>query len=378
MILGLIVNPVAGLGGRVALKGSDGLVMQRLALERGAVPRSGERAAEALAALARAAPNVEILAPPGAMGEDAARDAGVAFSVVGRPLGRPSTADDTRDAAIELRRHGARPIVFAGGDGTARDVFDALGDGWPVIGIPAGVKIHSAAFALSPRAAGELAAEFALGRATRLQDAEVMDVDENLLRRGIVAARLYGTLRMPRRRGLVQGAKARSDASDEAHARGIARRMARDSDAATTYIVGPGSTTARVKSALGVDGTLVGVDVIRGGEAVALDADESVLLEAASAGGVRIVVTPVGGQGYVLGRGNQQISPAVLLAAGGDGITIVAAPGKLQGLGGEPLLVDTGDEGVDRMLSGYARVVTGYDDTCMYKVRAASLTDAAN
>ena len=167
MKLGLIVNPVAGLGGRVALKGSDGALTQQLALERGAVPRSGERAASALEALARAGTSVELLTPPGAMGEDAARAAGIAHRVVGAPLGRASTAADTRTAALELRRQEAQLIMFAGGDGTARDVFDALGRESAVLGIPTGVKIHSAAFALSPQAAGDLAAEFALGRATK-------------------------------------------------------------------------------------------------------------------------------------------------------------------------------------------------------------------
>jgi predicted polyphosphate/ATP-dependent NAD kinase len=375
--LGLIVNPVAGLGGRVALKGSDGALTQQLALERGAVPRSGERAVSALEALARARTSVELLTSPGAMGEDAARAAGIAHRVVGAPLARASAAADTRAAALELRRQEAQLIMFAGGDGTARDVFDALGGESAVLGIPTGVKIHSAAFALSPQAAGDLAAEFALGRATKLHDAEVMDVDEDLLRRGVVAARLYGVVRMPRRAGLVQGAKVRSDASDEAHARSIAARIARDSDPETTYVIGPGSTTARVKAALGIDGTLVGVDVVRGGVAICVDADESALLEAVSGGTVRIVITPVGGQGYVLGRGNQQISPGVLRAAGAQSVTIVAAPGKLQGLGGRPLLVDTGDDEVDDMLSGYARVVTGHEETCMYKVRAASRTVAA-
>jgi predicted polyphosphate/ATP-dependent NAD kinase len=370
--LGLIVNPIAGLGGRVGLKGSDGDEVQALARARGAIPRSGDRARDALVVLARRGVALELLTSPGAMGEDAARAAGLKPAVIGPPQKHPTTGEDTRQAAREMTGRGAELILFAGGDGTARDMLDALGRTHPVLGIPTGVKMHSAVFAISPVAAGDLAASFVAGRSLTLEDAEVMDIDEEELRRGVVAARLYGVVSVPRRGRLVQSAKARSVASDESNASAIAARIAQDAPAGVTWILGPGSTMARVKSALGIDGTLPGVDVVRGGEAVRMDANERDLLDIVSVGNVRIIVSPVGGQGYVFGRGNQQISADVIRAAGTANVTVVAGPGKLDGLRGAPLLVDTGDDEVDGMLSGYARVLTGHDESCMYRLRAAS------
>jgi predicted polyphosphate/ATP-dependent NAD kinase len=365
--LGLIVNPVAGLGGRVGLKGSDGLEIQERARALGAQPAALERATEALRALA-ALPDLELLTYPGEMGAAAARMSGLAATVIGTIQAGRTTAADTRRAAQEMHDLPVELLLFAGGDGTARDIYNAVGLDLPVLGIPAGVKIHSAVYATSPRSAGELATLYLQGRVPRLREAEVVDIDEEAFRQGVVAARLYGYLRVPYRRQLVQGVKTASPAAEQETVRAIARAVVERMEAGCLYIVGPGTTTRAVAAALGLEKTLLGVDVIANGKVLAADAGEAQLLELVRGRRARIIVTPIGGQGYLFGRGNQPISPQVIQAVGPANVVVVSTPQKLQALRGRPLLVDSGDEAIDRLLSGYVRVVTGYNEETMYRV----------
>jgi predicted polyphosphate/ATP-dependent NAD kinase len=365
--LGLIVNPLAGIGGRVGLKGSDGAEIQQKALALGAVPQSLNRAIQALEKI-KAVNSVEIITYPGEMGEDAAGACGLGYTVIGSIRPGETTPEDTRNAAREMLRLRVPLLLFAGGDGTARDVYNAVGEGIPVLGIPAGVKIHSAVFATNPSSAGELAASYLRGRVAGLREAEVMDVDEEAFREGIVSAKLYGYLRVPFRRRLVQSLKVASGpgerASIEAIAHDVVDRMEHD----CLYIIGPGSTTRAIASRLGLDKTLVGVDVVAGGELVASDVNESQLLDLVEGRRAKIIVTPIGGQGCILGRGNQQISPEVIKKVGKDNIIVVSTAGKIHSLGGRPMWVDTGDRVVDRMFDGHIRVVTGYDEQIIYRV----------
>ncbi|HUV91339.1 MAG TPA: ATP-NAD kinase, partial [Anaerolineae bacterium] len=240
-----------------------------------------------------------------------------------------------------------------------------------VLGIPAGVKIHSAVFATNPRSAGDLALLVLQGRASGRREAEVMDIDEEAFRQGIVAARLYGYLNIPFQRRLVQGLKTASDPGEKVATEAIAWEVVDgmdDDGYRYLYIIGPGTTTRAIASRLGVPKTLLGVDVVRGGELVAADANESQLLALLEEHLAKVVVTPIGGQGYIFGRGNQQISPRVIERVGKEHVIVVSTAAKIQALGGRPLLVDTGDREVDRMLSGYIRVVTGYREQTVYKV----------
>lgn len=361
-MIGLIVNPVAGLGGSVGLKGTDGLVEEALA--RGAVPRSGERASLALAQID---PGVQIACAAGPMGADVVRALGREPAlVVGEPPHAASSADDTRAAARRLADAGVELILFAGGDGTARDVCAAVGEDVPTLGIPAGVKIQSAAFAESPRRCGELAQAWLTGR-RRERQAEVVDLDDGGAREGRVGPRLYGTLRVPLGPGLVASAKSPSHDEDPSAVNGIAARIAAIARSGTV-LLGPGTTVAAVGAELGLPTTLLGVDLVRRGELVVADGTERELLDAIDADGADVVVTPIGGQGFVLGRGNQQISPAVLAKAGIGRLTVIATPAKLAVLGGRPLLVDTGDEETDRELRGWHRLVTGFDHETVYQV----------
>jgi len=365
--LGLIVNPIAGIGGSVGLKGSDGAEIQRKALALGAVPQSLNRAIQALERL-KPVDDLEIVTYPGEMGEDAAGACGLGPMVVGSIKPGETTPEDTRNAAREMLRLNVDLLLFAGGDGTARDIYNAVGEELPVLGIPAGVKIHSAVYATNPMNAGDLAVSYLQGRVSSLREAEVMDINEEAFRQGIVSAKLYGYLRVPFQRRLLQGLKTPSSPGEQAAMAAIAADVVSKMEDEWLYIIGPGTTTRAITSRLGLDKTLIGVDVVAGGNLVAADVNESQLLELLEGRKAKIIVTPIGGIGAIIGRGNQQISPKVIKKVGKEHIIVVSTTGKIHSLRGRPLWVDTGEREVDEMLSGYIRVITGYSEQGVYRV----------
>jgi predicted polyphosphate/ATP-dependent NAD kinase len=313
---------------------------------------------------------LQILTYPGEMGEDAARACGFGPIVIGSIEPGATTAQDTREAARKMLNLNVDLILFAGGDGTARDLYQAVGLALPVLGIPAGVKIHSAVYATHPRRAGELAALYLQDRRAGLREAEVMDIDEDAFRRNALSVRLYGYLKIPFRPSLVQSQKMPS-VGEGASAAAIAEEIVGQMKDGILYIIGPGTTTRAITDELGLEKTLLGVDVILDRKLIARDVNETqllALLDAQAEDRARIIVTPIGGQGYIIGRGNQQISPKVIEAVGRENIMVVSTPDKLHALGTQPLLVDTGDQAVDGMLSGYTTVVTGYNERAVRKV----------
>jgi predicted polyphosphate/ATP-dependent NAD kinase len=364
MRVGLIVNPVAGVGGPLALKGSDG-ALGAAALAAGARPAGGARAALALAALKTASGEVTIVTSAGAMGGDVAAAAGVPVEVVHAASGGPSSARDTIAAAARIAAQ-VDLLLFAGGDGTARDVMAAVGERVPVLGIPAGVKMHSAVFATSPRAAGALLADLvARGGPGATAAAEILDRPATG-----AAPRLYGVMRTPEDRQRLQGRKAAA-ASDSAEVEAACRAVARlIADDAVT-IIGPGATMQRLKALLGIDATLLGVDAVQGGRCVAADADAATLRALTQGRRARLVLGVVGGQGFLLGRGNQQIDAALVDAVRREDIIVVASAAKLAALPNGRLLVDTGDAGLDDRLAGYIPVHTGGGKRAMMRVDAA-------
>lgn len=338
-------------------------------MELGAVPTSPKKAIEALKHISSIRDLIEVVAYPHEMGEDEAKEAGYDPTVIGCIESGKTSSDDTKNAAKHMLDVGVDLILFAGGDGTARDIFEVVGCKIPVMGIPAGVKIHSAVFAVNPEKAGNLAAQF-LERGLALREGEVMDVDEKAFREGRVSARLYGYLKIPYERSLVQDAKVGSSYAedDEYQKKVIAAYVAKEMTDDDLYVLGPGSTIKPIGDELGIDKTLLGVDVVRNRRLLCKDANEKQLLALVEGKSARIVVTPIGGQGYVFGRGNQQISPEVIKKVGKSNITIVATKNKLNSLVGRPLLVDTGDEDVDKMLAGYVRVIVGYREELMKRI----------
>ncbi|MBT5415588.1 MAG: ATP-NAD kinase family protein [Rhodospirillaceae bacterium] len=371
--LGLIVNPIAGMGGRVGLKGTDGAAILAEARRRGAVPVAHGRARRALDALGREDAAFDLLAVAGAMGEADALACGLSprIVVVG---GAETTAEDTRDAARAMADAGVDLLLFAGGDGTARDVFDAVGDRVAVLGIPTGVKMQSAVFANGPEAAGRLAGLALAGRATETRLAEVMDIDEAAMVWGRLSARLYGHARVPVARGLTQAAKSGGGAGGDDALDALARRLARTMEVGRLYILGPGTTTARIRAALGLgnglSGDLLAIDAVRDGAPAGVDLDEAGLLDLIDDRGASILVSVIGGQGFVLGRGNQAISAAVLRRAGTENLVVLASLEKLLALPDRVLRVDTGDPATDRALEGYIRVLTGPDRSTMMRIAA--------
>ena len=361
---GLIVNPIASMGGSVGLKGTDGVVDE--AVRRGASPLAGEKALRALGRILPLKGEVKALCCAGAMGADALFALGIDHEVMHSPAAASSPAD-TKEAARAFAAAGADIIAFAGGDGTARDVYEAVGEGIPVLGIPAGVKIHSPVYARTPESAGELLRLFLAGKALSLREAEVIDINEDDYRAGTISTRLCGCLTVPFDRRM-QGGKAPSPLSEKERQMSIAASIAEGMDSDACYLMGPGSTVRCLMERIGADCTLLGVDAVRGGRTVAKDVSETDILPFMEESGTRLVITPTGGQGCLLGRGNQQISPKVIKRLGKGNIIVAATREKLAALSGQPLLVDTGDPGTDEALRGYVKVVTGYHETALYPV----------
>lgn len=368
--LGVVVNPVAGMGGAVGLKGTDGPETVARARRLGAMPWSPNRARAALESLKCSDLMATIVTCPGLMGELELQSCGVQPNILDGLSAADTTAADTEAGAKAMVACGVDLILFVGGDGTARDILRAVGQDVPVVGVPAGVKIHSGVFAISPRAAGAIASDFLRGQIRHVSDAEVMDIDEDAFRRGEVSARLFGYLKTPIQKGLMQGPKAQS--RPEAWARrDIAKAVAAmmRAEPRTVFVLGPGSTTYAVLEELGLSGSLLGVDVIRDGELLASDANEQQLLKLVGNQRARIIVSPIGGQGHILGRGNQQISSQLVRRVGGNGFVVISTPEKIATLNGRPLLVDTDDLELNRSFNGHIRVIAGMARQIVYPIK---------
>jgi len=359
------------MGGRVGLKGTDGRDILDMARKLGALPTSPARAIEALRRLAHIKDNIDLLTYPSSMGEDEARECSFEPTVLGSIASENTTPDDTRNAAKDLLRAEVDLILFAGGDGTARDICEAVGDKVPVLGIPAGVKIHSAVFAINPRSAGELAAMYLREETTNLRDAEVMDIDEQAFRENRLSAKLFGYLKVPYEQAMVQGSKTGMPEDEEVAAEAIASDFVESMENDCLYIFGPGTTTHAIMKELGLRKALLGVDLVYDGKLLASDVNERQLSEFIRGRKARIIVSVIGGQGFIFGRGNQQISPDIIRMVGRENVIVVATQNKMLSLKGQPLLVDTGDPDVDRMMAGYIQVRTGYKRRSVYQVRSS-------
>jgi predicted polyphosphate/ATP-dependent NAD kinase len=305
------------------------------------------------------------------MGEEEGKKSGFNPTVIGSITKGETTSSDTCKAAKEMAELKLDLLLFTGGDGTARDIYDAVAETIPVLGIPAGVKIHSAAYAINPLMAGELAVMHLKSFNSLLCEAEVMDIDEKALREeNRVSSKLYGYLRIPCERRMTQSPKEASCGGEQETTmmQAIAERIVSDMEEDWLYIIGPGTTTRAIMERLGLPNTLLGVDVVERKKIIANDVNETQLFRIIDGKKAKIIITPIGGQGYILGRGNQQISPDIIRRVGPDNIILIASPTKIYSLMLKPLLVDTGDEDVDRLLRGYRKVITGYREETVCKV----------
>lgn len=365
--LGFIVNPVAGIGGRVGLKGSDGEDVQKKAIELGAIPLAPQRAQEALKPLSAIKDQFILVTYPGKMGEEEALAQGFNPKVIGETLEK-TTSEDTKKAATMMRDMDVDLILFVGGDGTARDVYEAVDDKVPVLGVPAGVKIHSGVFAVSPRDAGVLALKYLKGEGVEVKEAEVMDIDEDAFRDNRLSAKLYGYMNTLYSTDRMQGSKEGSGYDERYSQEAIAIDITDGLEEDTAYIIGPGSTTKYITDKLGLKKTLLGVDVMVNRDIVASDANENAILEVIDGREAKIIVTVIGGQGFIFGRGNQQISPQIIRKVGKNNIIVIATPSKLAGLQTRALRTDTGDLELDEELKGFYKVITGYGRRTVVKV----------
>jgi len=352
--IGFLINPVAGMGGAVGLKGTDGKVEE--ALLRGALPQAQNRAQVTLTLLARQT-GLSFVTCSGAMGETALRETGVpGYEVIYHYSGE-SSAQDTKKAAQAFKKAGVDLVLFCGGDGTARDIFDGVGRDVPILGIPAGVKMYSAVFSIDPATAAELVIRYDI---QSLRDSEVMDVDEDAYRHGALKTRLYGIARTPALAGKVQLSKHVFEEGDEERAKKEIARFVREiMIPEVLYILGAGTTTESIARELGVNKTLLGVDAVKNSKTVAMDLNEKTLWALLEQGQeAKILISPIGAQGFILGRGNQQISARIVRKVGRENIIVVATPHKLRET--PVLYVDSGDSGLDAEFGDTVQVVSGY------------------
>mgnify|MGYP000031650590 CR=1 FL=1 len=376
--LGFIINPIAGIGGSVALKGSDGEGLAEKALALGATAKANERASIALEVLLPFKDQITIFTASGLMGEQCAKALGFKVKVVYSSNIEKTSATDTENAVIALLnlKHDQQIdiLLFAGGDGTARNISDQVGDNFPVLGIPAGCKIHSGVYAITPKAAGRVIELMLTGQLVTLTEADVMDIDESLFRQGVVKAKRYGEMQIPSELRYVQAVKSGGKESDELVLQDIAAHVIEQMDD-ELFVIGSGSTTAFVMEELALENTLLGVDLIQDQSVIANDLTEPELWafieknnQGNAKGAFKLVITLIGGQGHIFGRGNQQLSPRVLRAIGKENIMIIATKIKLAALDSRPLISDTGDLELDQLFSGFMPVITGYKDQVLYPV----------
>nr|WP_297347713.1 ATP-NAD kinase family protein [uncultured Glaciecola sp.] len=368
--LGLIINPYSGIGGALALKGSDGPDIRQQALMRGAEKLSGKKMTIALQALLPLKNELCIFTASGEMGEDILSSMGFNYVVVYQHQAQQTESTDTKAAAIALMAQTVDLILFAGGDGTARNICEVVENQCPVVGVPAGVKIHSGVYAITPKAAGKVVAQVVHGELVSLMSGEVKDIDESEFRAGRVVAKHYGEMLVPEELSYIQAVKMGGKESDELVLLDIAAHVIElmDDEPDTLFVMGSGSTVDSIMQELGLTNTLLGVDLVRGQRLIANDLTAASLLELCANKQVKVVLTLIGGQGHILGRGNQQLSPALIEMVGKPNILIVATKSKLQSLDGRPLVSDSGDAALDDMLVGPIPVITGFHDLVLYSV----------
>lgn len=371
--LGFLVNPIAGIGGSVALKGSDGEGIAEQALALGATAKSNFRAQQALEVLLPYQERIQVLTVSTDMGETTAKSLGFNTQVIYQ-ANEPTSAIDTENAVQALIDEGIDILLFAGGDGTARNVCSQVGDSFPVLGIPAGCKIHSGVYAVTPKAAGRVIEKMVTNELVTLSDADVMDIDESLFRDGVVKAKRYGEMSVPCELQYVQAVKSGGKESDELVLQDIAADVINHMEE-QLYIIGSGSTTAFLMEELGLANTLLGVDVIQEQDLIATDITEPQLWQMLEQYDdqqgeqpAKLVITLIGGQGHIFGRGNQQLSPRIIQRIGKDNIIVIATKTKLAELNQRPLIADTGDQVLDQALSGLIKITTGYNDQVLYPV----------
>lgn len=375
--IGFLMNPYAGIGGKAGLKGSDNLEKVRELLGHG-YEKTAEKRAEICMRQLPEMSGYQLISASGEMGENLLKRLHLPCQVI--PCSAITTREDTCRCAGMMKKSGVELLVFCGGDGTARDICEAVGSKLPVLGIPAGVKMYSACYAKNPFQAGELLVGWLSGKEISCELREVLDIEESDLDNRGVSPKLYGFLNVPNDGIHIQKAKevyAGTGEETDCVAKAAVGRMKKD----WIYVIGPGGTTWKIKELLYenrknqdpqkevIHGTVRGVDVVKNGEIVFRDVSEKTLWKlVCEHKNVKILVTCIGGNGFLFGRGNQQISPRIIRKIGREQIEIIVTKEKLAGLGGEPMHVDTGDVDTDQYLRGYYKIIFHDAESAIYRV----------
>ncbi len=373
--VGILLNPYAGVGGQLALKGSDSLTHELREQVQARVEIGLSHAQQRMGIVMKLLQQQQLLArfdliaAPAQLGAQTLASLNIPCRVVDVPIAQRTTADDTVRLAKALLVENVDLLLFAGGDGTARDVCLAVGLQVPVLGVPAGVKMHSGVFAINPQAAADVLQEIALGHWVSADLAEVRDIDETDLQQGRLRARHYGEMRVPALASHIQQVKCSGREVEALVVAEIAAGFVENMRDDCVYALGPGTTIAAISEHLGIKNTLLGFDLVQSGHCLANDVTAEDLLFIAKQHQLVVVIAPTGGQGSLIGRGNQQLSPALLHHLGRENVLVLSSASKLAELNGRPLRLDTGDATLDKLWSGLWYVHTGYQQQVLYAVQ---------
>ncbi len=371
--IGFIVNPIAGMGGKVGLKGTDGVLKQ--AIELGAKPFAHSKAEETIKEFVSNFSNNEIqwFTCSGLMGAEELKNTGIKkMEIVYSAPNKITNSTDTKNACKELLKKQIDLILFCGGDGTARDIFEIVGAKLPILGIPSGVKMHSGVFGINTSASAKMLHEFVNKRLT-IGDAEIMDLDEERYRKGDWNIKLFGIAKGIVEPTYIQVGKTtfESVSDDEIKdeiAEHILDEIEQNSD--FLFLFGSGGTIEYITKKLDIKNTLLGIDAVYKKKVVGSDSNEEGLLKLLkSYHKVKIILSPIGAQGFILGRGNLQLSPRVIKKIGIDNIIVISTPSKL--LSTPVIRVDTGDKELDNLFAKkeFMMVVIGYRLSRVVKIK---------
>lgn len=370
--LGLVINPYAGVGGPTAHKGSDADAIAQAAFA-GELPLTAPRRAltflQTLLTEMRTDADVLIITVPGLMGASTCADLSVQWACADYSPSRGLTnGEDTKAAVAAIVSAGVDLLVFVGGDGTARDVCSVIGTSQVALGVPAGVKMHSGVYAVNPQMAAAVVSDLMSGNLVNVSEQEVRDIDEQAFREGVVKSRFFGDMLVPQEERFIQAVKQGGFELEDSVLLNISQHLKHHAEPRTLFIMGPGSTTLNIQKHWGLTGTLLGVDLVRDGQLLRADADALCISANIDQhdGPVLLVVTAIGGQGHIIGRGNQQIDVQLLKRLGRDNLRVVATRTKLKSFKQRPLMIDSGDPQLDRAWQGYIPVITGFDDVVFY------------
>ncbi|TFF85967.1 MAG: ATP-NAD kinase [Promethearchaeota archaeon] len=373
--LGLIVNPISGMGGSVGLKGTDGREILEKAISLGAEPNALNRTKELLEQLKSVRSKLHFITCPKYMGEFALEEYNFPYNVLEDPIFEnygevyDTTQKHTKRAAEILKNiEDLKLIIFVGGDGTARDIQNVIGTTIPSVGVPAGVKIYSSVFAMNPLVASNLILRF-LWDEIPLKQAEVLDIDEEKFRDGKLVSQLHGYLLVPYAPDFSQCSKMGSPESDLDNQERIAKRIVENLEEDTNYLIGPGTTTKAITDMLNQEKSILGVDLLRNKEIIAKDLNEEEILKIIDEDKTKIIISPIGRQGFILGRGNLQLSPAVITKVGIQNIIIISTKYKLHTIPNQNLRTDIRDLELDDKIRGLYKVIVDYDEIRICEVK---------